>query len=668
MFLLLGASDYSMEFGTLLRLGFMRMGKVLPDTTVLTIFNDPEFKEFVKLTAVTPDGDVLYDVSLQQAAILVGVDLRGVQACLDVRSIFDEIGVDLMAAGVDPVLHPVADALKIIFAAYNTEDRFYLAVVIGGILATRRDPYEKRLPPFSLHLTEVGMQLKNREAVDACLAWALPALRSESSFRLARFLAGEEFAQYFRVFDSPVHGSDKVAQLLVDAVWSDAKAIYAAQRVTWHGAPDDGNTVLTEDQLATCNKETQASVWRVLDFVLDEDLVAPGISKADLDKWDCKDGRDVEVGMQVAGPEAGASPEPASSENSTPKVGDPSPRDVFQLMHREAEALIAGATAQEAACCDPRSGLMWQEGQGAESDGAASDDIGPVDGTRHAQAADQADEGSGGGASAGDSPRSAGRGEEEPVVSKGRIQDAGQKLWPSGRGGKAVDPEALCFSLNTEDVHNEESRHEHSRRRVPNAFCSGTHDFSGFHALMELEQNGGELVPARQSKQNSGGGRGDEGLRMTDIQHDIDELQENLSAMSDALGGNGSPHNRSNKPNQSPLSEIFPQEEKGDNAVLVKGAPSITSVLRATRAGWPVLPEFGSHTVLTNEILQDAQASNPSTRASSPNGPDALDVHQQFGEGTDMHSLWGIKNFAAWYSMDGKCMKFPFPGVQGLEV
>eukprot|EP00803_Ostreobium_quekettii_P007369 evm.model.scf_89.6 EVM.evm.TU.scf_89.6 scf_89:22731-24767(+) len=268
VFLLLGAAEYTMEFGTLLRLGFMRMGKVLPDTTVLAIFNDPEFKEFVKLSAVTPDGDVMYDVSLQQAALLAGGDLRGVQASLDVRAIFDEIGVDLMAAGADPVLHGVADALKIIFSAYHAEDRLYLAVVIGGILATRRDPYEKRLPPCALHLTEVGMQLKNREAVDACLAWALPALRSESSFRLARFLAGEDFCRYFRVFDSPVHGSDKVAQLLVDNVWADARAVHADQLPPWRGVRMLSFPAEVAQQAE--GSETEDAVARVLDFVLAE--------------------------------------------------------------------------------------------------------------------------------------------------------------------------------------------------------------------------------------------------------------------------------------------------------------------------------------------------------------------------------------------------------------
>lgn len=58
---------------------------------------------------------------------------------------------------------PEAFFLKLLWPSYIECDEKYVAIVIAGILATRfdTDPSQAmRLPPFAMHLTEVGMHLK----------------------------------------------------------------------------------------------------------------------------------------------------------------------------------------------------------------------------------------------------------------------------------------------------------------------------------------------------------------------------------------------------------------------------------------------------------------------------------------------------------------------------
>ena len=62
--------------------------------------------------------------------------------------------------------------------------------------------------------------MQSLEAVDASLAWALPALKNEG-LRLARFLGKSDTERYFRVTESPCHHSDKVVSLNVSLIWKD---------------------------------------------------------------------------------------------------------------------------------------------------------------------------------------------------------------------------------------------------------------------------------------------------------------------------------------------------------------------------------------------------------------------------------------------------------------
>ena len=63
--------------------------------------------------------------------------------------------------------------------------------------------------------------VQSLEAVDASLAWALPALKNEG-LRLARFLGKSDTERYFSVTDSPCHHSDKVVSLNVTHILQDA--------------------------------------------------------------------------------------------------------------------------------------------------------------------------------------------------------------------------------------------------------------------------------------------------------------------------------------------------------------------------------------------------------------------------------------------------------------
>ena len=59
---------------------------------------------------------------------------------------------------------PEAFYLKLLWPEYIDSDEKYVAIVIAGILTTRWDLDQNSLslPPYSMHLTEVGMHLKVR--------------------------------------------------------------------------------------------------------------------------------------------------------------------------------------------------------------------------------------------------------------------------------------------------------------------------------------------------------------------------------------------------------------------------------------------------------------------------------------------------------------------------
>lgn len=68
---------------------------------------------------------------------------------------------------------PEAFYLKLLWPGYIDSDEKYVAIVIAGILATRCDGDGfLTLPPYSMHLTEVGMHLK----VTSRVMIALPSL------------------------------------------------------------------------------------------------------------------------------------------------------------------------------------------------------------------------------------------------------------------------------------------------------------------------------------------------------------------------------------------------------------------------------------------------------------------------------------------------------------
>lgn len=223
VFLLLGAPRYSLGFGNLLRLTFIRINVVMNDDSIVSLFTDDEMSSFVKFALVLSSGDVLFDLKLPQAIPFIGADISNVIAYLDLPQIYHDVGVDLASAGPDPMSASEAFFLKLLWPGYVDCDEKYLAIVIAGILATRSEQDRKtsQLPPFSMHLTEVGMHLKLLEAVDASLAWALPSLKQEG-LRLARFLGKRDTERYFSVSNSPFHHSDKVVSLNVPIIWEDA--------------------------------------------------------------------------------------------------------------------------------------------------------------------------------------------------------------------------------------------------------------------------------------------------------------------------------------------------------------------------------------------------------------------------------------------------------------
>eukprot|EP00210_Caulerpa_lentillifera_P005079 g4852.t1 len=227
VFLLLGAPRYTLSFANLLRLTFIRINVVMNDDSIVSIFTDNEMSQFVKFALVLPTGDVLFDLKLHQAVPIIGADISQVLAYLDVPQIYHDVGVDLASAGPDPMAAPEAFFLKLLWPDYIDCDEKYLAIVIAGILSTRsQDQVVSSLPPYSMHLTEVGMHLKMLEAVDASLAWTLPTLKQEG-LRLARFLGKMDTERYFSITDSPYHHSDKVVSLNIEIIWEDARKVWS---------------------------------------------------------------------------------------------------------------------------------------------------------------------------------------------------------------------------------------------------------------------------------------------------------------------------------------------------------------------------------------------------------------------------------------------------------
>ncbi|GMH40039.1 hypothetical protein BSKO_07943 [Bryopsis sp. KO-2023] len=230
VFLLLGAPGFSLSFGTLLRLTFIRMGRVMEDSNIIGMLSDPDLTFFVKLAVSLGSGDAVYDLSLQQVLPVAGGDLSSLSVYLDLQQIFHEIGVDLASAGSDPMAAPEAFGLKLLWPGYMEDDEKYLAILIAGILVTRYERNTEHLPKYSMHLTEVGMHLKALEAVDAALAWSLPILKTDG-LRLARFLSKPDTAKYFSIFDSPCHHSDKVVSLNASSLWGDAERLWSTSEV-----------------------------------------------------------------------------------------------------------------------------------------------------------------------------------------------------------------------------------------------------------------------------------------------------------------------------------------------------------------------------------------------------------------------------------------------------
>jgi len=204
-------------------LTFIRINVVMNDDSIVSLFTDDEISQFVKFALVLPTGNVVFDLKLGQAMPVIGVDISQVYVYLDLARIYHDVGVDLSTVGPDPMKAPEAFFLKLLWPGYIDSDEKYLAIIIAGILSTRsdQDRVASQLPPFSMHLTEVGMHLKMLEAVDASLAWALPNLKQEG-LRLARFLAKRDTSRYFSVTASPFHHSDKVVSLNHEVIWKDA--------------------------------------------------------------------------------------------------------------------------------------------------------------------------------------------------------------------------------------------------------------------------------------------------------------------------------------------------------------------------------------------------------------------------------------------------------------
>lgn len=167
MFLLLGAPRYALGFGNLLRLTFIRVNSVMDDDGIIGLFMDAEMSQFVKFAAVFPSGEIFFDLSLPHVIPNLDHDLSSLVAYLDLPRIFHEVGVDLASAGPDPMLAPEAFFLKLLWPGYIDSDEKYVAIMIAGILATRCDLDQSSvtLPPYSMHLTEVGMHLKVRFCV-----------------------------------------------------------------------------------------------------------------------------------------------------------------------------------------------------------------------------------------------------------------------------------------------------------------------------------------------------------------------------------------------------------------------------------------------------------------------------------------------------------------------
>lgn len=100
---------------------------------------------------------------------------------------------------------------------YMVDDDEYLAVVIAYIIAVKRD-LKCQLPPYSLHLTDVGGWLRTFSVNDLRLADIFPRCQKRASKRprISEFLLQAKFRPYFRLRDSAVRKSEKVVSLVVE--------------------------------------------------------------------------------------------------------------------------------------------------------------------------------------------------------------------------------------------------------------------------------------------------------------------------------------------------------------------------------------------------------------------------------------------------------------------
>lgn len=103
VFLLLGAPGFSLSFGTLLRLTFIRMGRVMEDSNIIGMFSDPELTLFVKLAVSLNSGDVVYDLSLQQVLPVMGCDLSSLSVYLDLQQVQNHRNTD--PPSLEQILH-----------------------------------------------------------------------------------------------------------------------------------------------------------------------------------------------------------------------------------------------------------------------------------------------------------------------------------------------------------------------------------------------------------------------------------------------------------------------------------------------------------------------------------------------------------------------------------
>lgn len=114
----------------------------------------------------------------------------------------------------------------------------YLAVVIAYIIAVKRD-LKCQLPPYSLHLTDVGGWLRTFSVNDARLADIFPRCQKRASKRprISEFLLQAKFRPYFRLRDSAVRKSEKVVSLVVERFLQNLSLRDGRSLLTDEGSP-----------------------------------------------------------------------------------------------------------------------------------------------------------------------------------------------------------------------------------------------------------------------------------------------------------------------------------------------------------------------------------------------------------------------------------------------